>query len=463
MVRDPRMLRSQPLVLMAAEGAAVLAAMLGGAAIRFQGLTLDTLVETGLLQRAVVFTIIIIVCLYYWDFYDPYVALATRELTTRLLQAVASAAALLAVVTYALPPLAIGRGILLIGVALTVAGLLGLRLALVALGRAGDLREKVLILGTGSVARRVAEAVLARPNLGLRIHGFVDDDPALQGVSILNPSVVGTTADIPRLVRSEAISRVIVALSERRGRLPIDSLVNLKVNGTRVDDAASFYEAVTGKILVDNLRPSWIVFSDGFRPSRVTRLVKRLVEFVFAAGGLVLAGPVMLLSALLIRLESPGPVLFRQERVGEGERRFTLYKFRSMRSDAEAKSGPVWAEANDPRITRVGRWLRKLRLDELPQLWNVLRGDMSFVGPRPERPHFVEQLKAQIPYYSQRHAVKPGVTGWAQVRCRYGNSVAGAVEKLQYDLYYLKNMSLALDLTVMLQTVKVVLLGRGAM
>ncbi len=462
MVQDRHALRTKPVLLMAVEGALVLTAIIGAAAIRFNGLDVDDLIEDGLLRRAVVFAGITLICLYYWDLYDPYLALSTRELTTNVLQAVASAAFALAVVTYALPPLAIGRGILLIGVLLTVACLLAWRLALMAFKQAGEFQEKILILGSGPIARRIATEVLARPQLGLKIHGFIDDNPALQGVSIVNPRVVGTTAELPALARREAIRRVVVAQTERRGRLPIDSLLRLKVSGTRVHDAASFYEAVTGKILVEHLRPSWLVFSEGFRPSPLARFVKRACDFAFAAVGFVLAGPLMLLVALLVRLDSPGPALFRQERVGEGDRRFALYKFRSMRADAEAQTGPVWAEAKDPRITRVGRRLRKLRLDELPQLWNVLRGDMSFVGPRPERLHFVEQLKAQIPYYSQRHAVKPGLTGWAQVRYPYGNTVADAVEKLQYDLYYIKNLSLALDLTVVLQTIKVVLLGRGA-
>ncbi len=444
------------------EGTLVLAAALGAAAIRFNGFDLADLIEDGILQRAATFAGVTVICLYYWGFYDPYQTLSLRDLATRMLHAIASAAIALAVLTYALPPLAIGRGILLIGVILTIVCLLAWRFALVALGRHSDFQEKVVILGTGPVARRVAQEVLVRPQLGLKVHGFIDDDPALQGVSILNPRVVGTTSELPRLVERETIGRVVVALNERRGRLPIDSLLDLKVHGTQVHDAASFYEAVTGKILLEDLRPSWFVFSDGFRPSRLTRLVKRIGDFVLAATGLVVAGPLMLLIALLIRLDSRGPVLFKQERIGEDDRVFVLYKFRSMRVDAEAETGPVWAEADDPRVTRVGRWLRKIRLDELPQLWNVLKGDMSFVGPRPERPHFVDQLKLRIPYYSQRHAVKPGVTGWAQVRYPYGNTVTDAVEKLQYDLYYIKNMSLALDLTVVLETVKVVLLGRGA-
>ncbi len=462
MVLDRKTLRSQSLLLMGTDGVVALVAVVGAAAIRFHGLDLPMLIEDGIPQRAVVFAGITVICLYYVDFYDPYLPLSAGELVANVLQAVGTAAITMTLVTYAVPPLTIGRGILLLGVPLVTICLLAWRLGVVALRRTGEFQERIIILGTGPAARRIAREVLARPQLGLKIHGFIDDDPALQGVSIVNPRVVGTTAELPMLVHREGIGRVVVALSERRGRLPIESLLTLKVHGTQVHDAASFYEAVTGKILVEALRPSWLVFSDGFCPSRFTRLFKHVSEFALAAVGLAIAGPLMLLVSLLIRLDSSGQVLLRQERIGERGRRFTLYKFRSMRTNAEALTGPVWAEANDARITRVGHWLRKLRIDELPQLWNVLRGDMSFVGPRPERPHFVEQLSAQIPYYSQRHAVKPGVTGWAQVRYPYGNTVADVIEKLQYDLYYIKNMSLALDLIVVLQTIKVVLRGRGA-
>ena len=218
---------------------------------------------------------------------------------------------------------------------------------------------------------------------------------------------------------------------------------------------------ITGKILTDGIAPSWFIFSDGFRASRSDPALKRIVDVMIAAAGLVLAAPLMLLTAIAVRLDSPGPVLYRQERVGENDRLFTLCKFRSMRSDAE-KGTPLWAKNNDSRVTRVGRFIRLTRLDELPQLLNVLRGDMSFVGPRPERPYFVQQLTAQIPFYAERHAVKPGVTGWAQVRYRYGSSVEDAMEKLRYDLYYIKHLSIAFDLTIVIDTVKVILCGKGA-
>jgi exopolysaccharide biosynthesis polyprenyl glycosylphosphotransferase len=218
---------------------------------------------------------------------------------------------------------------------------------------------------------------------------------------------------------------------------------------------------MTGKILLDDLRPSWLIFSDGFQASRLTRVAKRLFDFAGALVGIVVAAPIMLLTAIAVRLDSPGPVLYRQERVGENGRLFTLCKFRSMRLDAE-QGTPIWAKDRDARVTRVGRTIRLTRLDELPQFWNVLRGEMSFVGPRPERPFFVQQLAEAIPFYQARHAVKPGVTGWAQVRYRYGASVEDALEKLRYDLYYTKHLSLVFDLTILVDTIKVMVCRKGA-
>jgi exopolysaccharide biosynthesis polyprenyl glycosylphosphotransferase len=223
------------------------------------------------------------------------------------------------------------------------------------------------------------------------------------------------------------------------------------------------YEEYTGKIALENLRPSWLVFSTGFRTTRALMLAKRAFDLVAAVAGLILASPLLLLSAIIVKLESPrDPVLYHQERVGLNGKTFTIHKLRTMRSDAEAGTGPVWSGANDTRVTAAGRFMRKTRLDEIPQLWNVLRGDMSLVGPRPERPAFVEQLTRQIPFYGQRHVVKPGVTGWAQVRYSYGASVEDAMQKMQYDLYYVKHLSLGFDLLIVLETIKTVLLRRGA-
>ena len=244
--------------------------------------------------------------------------------------------------------------------------------------------------------------------------------------------------------------------------MPYGELLSCKVQGINIINGESFYERITEKILVEKINPSWLIFSDGFKKSKTARFIKRFSGLISSLILLILLLPFLILVTLIIKMESPGPALFSQERVGENGDPFILYKFRSMRSDAEKICGPVWAEEDDPRVTRVGKILRKLRIDELPQLWNVFKGEMSFVGPRPERQFFVDQLKKNIPYYNERFSVKPGVTGWAQIKYPYGSTEKDALEKLKYDLYYIKNMSFAFDLTILFHTVKIMLLGRGS-
>jgi sugar transferase (PEP-CTERM system associated) len=300
-----------------------------------------------------------------------------------------------------------------------------------------------------------------RSELGVEIVGFVDVDAARVGETVINPAVIGTVADIPRIVAERSVDRVVVSLGDARGKLPMDRLLDMKLGGVTFDHLASVYEEYTGKIAIENLRPSWLIFSPGFRKSKVVTAVKRAADIVLAAAGLVLAAPVMLVVGLLVRLTSAGPALYHQTRVGQHNAPFTIHKFRSMRQDAEAATGAVWAASNDDRITPFGNIMRRTRLDELPQLWNVLVGEMSFVGPRPERPEFVSQLTEQIPFYGLRHVVKPGITGWAQVCYTYGASVEDAMEKLQYDLFYIKNLSMGLDVFVVFKTLQTVLVRSG--
>jgi len=257
------------------------------------------------------------------------------------------------------------------------------------------------------------------------------------------------------------VDLIVVAFEERRGSLPTDELLRCRLAGVRVEEAESFFERLTGKIPAEAMRPSYLIFNPGFEMHPMAALAKRLVDFVLALVVLFFAWPVMLGVALAVRLDSPGPIFFRQERTGQRGRPFTLMKFRSMRTDAEKLSGPVWATEDDPRVTRIGRWIRKTRLDELPQLLNILAGSMSLVGPRPERPHFVNELAQKLPYYLQRHSVKPGLTGWAQINYPYGNTVEDALQKLQYDLFYIKYQSLLFDLSILFHTVKTVLLRKG--
>jgi sugar transferase (PEP-CTERM system associated) len=355
----------------------------------------------------------------------------------------------------------IGDGIFVSALFVFLVGILGWRLLFNRLIGSRRLEERILVVGTGETARKVTRQILAQREFAYRVVGFIDDDASRVGERIVNPAIVGTPADLPRLIAHHQIDRIIVGLSDRRGKLPVEELLRAKMAGIRVEDVTTTYERVTGKILLDDLRPSWLIFSDGFRVSRLTRMMKRAIDLTLALMLAILAAPAMLVTALAVRLESGAPVLYCQERVGENGRTFTLFKFRSMRRDAESGT-PIWAKDGDVRITRVGRVIRLTRLDELPQLWNVLRGDMSFVGPRPERPYFVAELARHIPFYQQRHAVKPGITGWAQVKYRYGASLEDAMEKLRYDLYYIKHLSVFFDLTIVFDTVKVVLLRKGA-
>ena len=278
----------------------------------------------------------------------------------------------------------------------------------------------------------------------------------------MNARVIGSYDQLLEIVRRERIDQIVIAMPDRRGKLPVEALLTCKMQGVHVEDGTTFYEKISGKIMLENLRPSWMIFSAGFSISPLLQLLKRLGDILLAGLGLVVAAPLLPVIAMLIKIESRGPVFFTQERVGQNGQLFVLIKFRSMYVDAEEATGPVYADANDPRITGVGRWLRCMRLDELPQLLNVLKGEMSFVGPRPERPFFVQQYTKEIPYYAQRLSVKPGITGWAQVNYPYGATPEDAVEKLRLDLYYIKNMSLLLDLFIVLKTAKIAVLGQGA-
>jgi len=324
--------------------------------------------------------------------------------------------------------------------------------------------ERLLLVGTSAAAvNLVKELHEHRVELGVDIVGFVDPDPAKVGQPLVNPGIIGTVEDIPEIVQNYRVDRVIVSLADARGKLPMDRLLQMKLNrGVLFDHLPTVYEEFTGKIAIENLRPSWLIFSEGFRKTRVQLATKRVLDIACALFGLILAAPLLLITTVLVKLTSPGPALYHQKRVGLHGREFTVHKFRSMRNDAEAGTGAVWATASDARVTTVGKFIRRTRLDEIPQLWNVLIGDMSMVGPRPERPEFVGKLTEQIPFYGLRHSVRPGVTGWAQVRYTYGASVEDAMEKLQFDLFYIKHMSLAFDVFVLLSTVKTVILRRGA-
>lgn len=316
--------------------------------------------------------------------------------------------------------------------------------------------ERILFLGDSPVLRQIASQIAEKPELGWRSLGFVTDQ--------IGPGedTLGPPDRLKSIVASTAPSRIVVGFADRRRRLPVYDLLDISLTGTLIEEAGITYETAFGRVCLSELRPGDLIFSNRFTPRRRHVIVQSLYCAIVGFVGVVLTLPLMALVAIAVKLTSSGPALFRQTRVGLNGKLFTLYKFRSMRVDAEAVSGAVWAIENDPRITPLGRWLRLLRLDELPQLFNVLKGEMAIVGPRPERPEFVKILNEQIPFYIQRHRVKPGITGWAQINYRYGNTVEDAATKLEYDLYYLKNLSMALDFFVMFHTVKTMLLQRGA-
>jgi sugar transferase (PEP-CTERM system associated) len=401
-------------------------------------------------------------CMYYADLYDLRVALSGSKLFLKIVQSLAVATVVLAVLFYLMPSMELGRGVMLLSMVFIVSVISGWRLLFQWVLTMRQLCMKVLIVGTGEEARSVARELLDRRSLGYDIKGFIDDDPAKLGVSIVNPCVIGNTAQLPEIVAREQIDKIVIALPDRRGKLPLEALLTCKLRGVEVEEGTTFYERLSGRVMLQNLRPSWLIFSQGFTVLPLTRLLKRLCDILLSMAGLVIGFPLAVLIAVLIKLDSRGPIFFTQQRVGQFSQLFTLIKFRSMCVDAEAQTGPVYADQHDSRITRVGRCIRLTRLDELPQLLNVLKGEMSFVGPRPERPFFVRQFEKDILYYSQRLSVKPGITGWAQVNYQYGANAEDAVEKLQLDLYYIKNMSVVLDLFIMLKTLKIIVLSQGA-
>jgi sugar transferase (PEP-CTERM system associated) len=419
--------------------------------------------DPAFLAKALLITFLCQLCLYYADFYDFSAVTDVPDTVIRLMGSLGVTSLLLALLYFWFPTLIPGRGVFVLAAGLAITFVVGWRVGFFWLTSRVGPRERLLIVGTKPGAVALARELIARRlEFGAEIVGFVEPEAGCLASGVPAPGVIGEINDIPRLVDERKVDRVVVSLSDARGKLPMDTLLTMKLSGVTFDHLASVYEEYTGKIALENLRPSWLIFSSGFRKPTLYVFSKRALDITAASVGLVLASTLMAIVALAVKLTSKGPVLYHQQRTGLNGRAFTVHKFRTMCQDAEANTGPTWATTADPRITRVGAFLRKTRLDEVPQLWNVLCGEMSIVGPRPERPEFVRELTEQIPYYGQRHSVKPGVTGWAQVRYTYGASIEDTMEKLQYDLFYIKNASIGLDLFVLFTTVKIVLLRRGA-
>ncbi len=401
-------------------------------------------------------TIVTLLCSYYFDLYEPQRISERWEIYFRLLLVLGFLSFLLSAITYVFPAVDIAHSVLLLGLAFLTAALVAWRSAYEWIIGREVFRERVYILGAGERAQTILRMLRSRPDAGMEVVGW---DAALPpGVD--SRAAFGDVLDSFRGSKPK-VDRVIVAMEDRRGALPVRELLKLRFDGVAIEDAGMLLERLSGKLQLDGLRPSNFIYSEGFRVKPSQQIARRLVSTMAAATGLLLFLPFLPVVMLMVRISSPGPIFFKQTRVGLGGRPFSVYKFRTMRQDAEV-AGAKWATKNDPRVTRVGMFMRKTRLDEIPQLWNVLRGDMGFVGPRPERPEFVPWLSEQIPYFDLRHMIRPGLTGWAQVRYGYGSTLAEAREKLEYDLYYIKHMSLGLDLLIMFETIKTILRRRGA-
>ncbi len=410
--------------------------------------------ENGYL-KVVVATLVVLICSHWFDLYDSSRFEAKGEMYFRLFLVPGLLAILLAAVSWIYPEVLPGNNASLFGLVLLTIGLVGWRVAYGWLVQQPFMQEKVYVLGTGDRAQRLVQGLRQRKELGVEVIGWSGN---VEGALTRDSAA----AHLMEVTGSQRVHRVIVAMTDRRGTFPVEELLQLRLNGVRIEEATSWLEKISGRIEVEQLYPSWLIFAEGFRFSTSFNVMRRALSMFVSLILLLVVLPFLPFVILAIKLDSKGPVLYRQKRVGRAGSTFFCYKFRTMRQDAEADTGPTWAGDDDPRITRIGKFLRTSRIDEIPQLWCVFKGSMAFVGPRPERPEFVEWLTKEIPYYGVRHAVRPGITGWAQVRYKYGNTIEDAKEKLQYDLFYIKNASLGLDILIMFQTIKIVLLGRGA-
>jgi sugar transferase (PEP-CTERM system associated) len=421
----------------------------------------DWITESFIWPKITLLGVVTMLLLYLVDLYDIHVRHGEGELLLRVGLASLVAAVVIATIGHALPSLRFGRTGLLSIISLSTLGLIAFRITTDYLRSNAHLQKRVLVLGAGLVDPIISSEG-QNGAIPYKILGFLDDDEGAYDRIPPGYDLLGSSKELLKIVERVHPDVLLVALTNMRGNFPVGDILECRFRGVHIQEWPTFYEKLTGKIFVSSLRPSWLIFSDGSVTTRLTETIKRIFDISFAIAGLILSAPLMAAAAICIKLDSAGPIFFRQERVGKHGQVFTLYKFRSMRENAEQMTGPVWASEDDPRVTRIGKILRKIRLDETPQMFNVLVGDMSFIGPRPERPVFVNQLKEQIPFYALRFSVKPGITGWAQVKYQYGSTVEDAMEKLQYDLYYVKNVSVFLDLLILLNTIRVVLFSRGA-
>src|SRR5271166_2558142 len=412
--------------------------------------------------------LVFLVLMYYFDLYNSAILTNRREVITRLVGVLGCTFVALAVLYYTFPEASLAGTVLWSGVVVIAIAVPLWRSCFFVLNRSARFAESTAIYGDGPLAAPLMDAILRRPELGMRIAGYVGSEPQIAGIPTVDPN------ELTEFVKREGVRRIVVTMGDRRGRLPVGELLKLKASGVQIQDGPEYYETVTGKIPLESLRLGWLLFSPGFHVRAPLRLYKRAFSLFFGLVGVVLSAPIMALAALAIRLDSEGPAIFRQQRVGEFGVSFTVYKFRTMYdgdkialSRSNYNSSPdqnnigTPAHDGDPRITRVGKWLRRTRLDELPQLFNIVKGDISFVGPRPVPPHEEEQCAAVIPFYKERWLIKPGATGWAQINRGYNATIEDHKKKLAYDLFYIKNVSIGLDIYILFATFKILLLGRG--
>jgi len=421
--------------------------------------------DSWLYSKALFITFVFQAALYYNDLYDLKITDTLFELSIRLLQALGAAAIFMGIICYFFPKAIVGHWVFLLSLGLIILLIVSWRYGYSIVLYRGLFNQKIILLGSGSLSQNIISEIKGKKDCGYRVSLVVRDDGGSHELKAQDDGGVPLRygyEGLCDLARELEVQKVVVAIWERRGKFPTNELLKCRMEGIEVLDGNSFYEMLAGKLIVEHTNPGWLIFSDGFHRPAFTRMVKRVLDIVLSLMLLIVSSPLLILVGVLIKIDSRGPVIFSQDRVGKSRRKYMVHKFRSMVQDAEKETGPVWAGEDDVRVTRVGRLIRKLRIDELPQLWNVLKGEMSFVGPRPEREYFVSQLEEIIPYYGVRFSIKPGVTGWAQVSYGYGASVEDAVEKLNYDLFYIKNMSIFMDLLIVLRTIKIVVFGKGA-
>jgi sugar transferase (PEP-CTERM system associated) len=449
------------LTLLVSEIVLVTSAFLFATYLTFEADPTVYLMDEGGLMRIMVVVFSILIGLHFHDLYSQFHVKSRIVLIQQLCLVMGVAFLSQGLIAYLHGNLRVPIRVMVLGSGVAVVSIFLWRIFFSAYAFQVVGKDRLLLIGGSPLLEDIAGHVDERPETGLEIAGYVDDrhEP---GTMLAGGKVLGPLHALRDIVRATQPHRIIVGMFERRNRMPVSELLELRFAGHIIEEVATTYERVCGRVCLKEIRPSELIFSGELGPRPQNLFYQRLSNMLVAVIGLVLSSPIMLLTALAVRVSSPGPVLYRQVRVGLDGALFTLYKFRSMRADAEAGTGAVWAQKDDPRVTPVGRFIRRVRFDELPQLYNVLKGEMSIVGPRPERPEFVKALNEQIPYYRQRHCVRPGITGWAQVNYKYGDTLEDTITKLEYDLYYIKNMSLALDNYIIFHTLKAMLLTRGA-